>query len=96
MPLILLLIIAAIIGGTWLLNTYIAPPGARTVLKLVHGKLTVTRGSLSAQTQTYVQDVLRDAGLEQGSVAILANGRLWFSPSIPDTAHQQLRNLLMR
>jgi hypothetical protein len=96
MTLALLLIIVAIVGVTWWLNTYVVPPGARTALKFSSGKITVVRGTVSSQTQRYVQDVLRDGALAQGCIGILPNGRIWFSPSIPESVHQQLRNILMR
>jgi hypothetical protein len=94
-PMMLLLTLVAIIGGTLLLHKFVAPPGARVVIEFKAGRASVTRGTLSFQTLRFVEDVLKQNAAPNGSVAILPNGNLWFSPAIPVSAHQQLRNVLM-
>ena len=93
---VLILLSAVALGVTLLLHKFVAPPGARTVILFDSGRARVKRGNVGAQTLRFVEDVLRQAGAQKASVAILPNGALWFSPSTPEAAHQQLRNILMR
>jgi hypothetical protein len=99
-PLALLLAFAAVIGATLLLHKFVAPPGARIVIAFDarstgNARAILTRGQLSAQTLRFVQDVLRESGATHGTVAVLPTGKLWFSPTVPESAHQRLRNILM-
>ncbi len=93
---VLVALLAIGLGATLLLNKFVAPPGARTVIVFKSGRATVKRGNVSAQNVRFVEDVLRQTGVKGASVGILPNGSLWFSPSTPGDVHQQLRNILMR
>lgn len=91
----LIVAFALILATTLLLHRFVAPPGARTVILFDGRRARVKRGNVSAQTLRFVEDVLRQTAVQRASVGLMPNGSLWLSPSIPVSAHQQLRNLLI-
>lgn len=82
-------------GAVAALNRFVASPLARVVIHYQNGTLTLKRGVVPPQQLVFVRDLLRSTRVKRASVAILPTGRLWFSPSIPQSIHQQLRNVLM-
>jgi Protein of unknown function (DUF3634) len=92
--LLIVLLIAALIAAMFYLNQHRAPPTAKMVIEFDGRKATLKRGSISAQTLHYVSDVLKESESPAASVAILNNGRVWMSKSVPANAHQRIRNLL--
>lgn len=86
---VVVLVLAAV------LNYFVASPLARVVIDFEKGQAKLRRGAVPPQRLLFVRDLLRGAGVKKASVAILPTGRLWFSPAIPESVHQQLRNVLM-
>lgn len=74
---------------------FIAPPTASVLIEVKHGNVRLARGSLSPRALDHVADVLRDASVSDGFVAIGAGRRLSFSRQIPEDARQRLRNVLL-
>ena len=80
---------AAISCGWW------PPFYADTLIRVHQGKLLVRRGIVRAQARAHVLDLLREAGVSRGFIAIRAGNRVAFSRGIPAAIHQQLRNVLL-
>ena len=94
----MILIIASvllIVIGALVLNHFVASPLARVVIDYKDGQATLRRGEIPPQRLIFVRDLFRGAKVQNASVAILSTGRLWFSPSVPESIQQQLRNVLM-
>jgi hypothetical protein len=89
------LLIAAAIAAMFYLNQHRAPPTAKMVITFDGQKAVLKRGRMSAQTLHFLNDVLKEAASPAASVAILNNGRVWMSKSVPVSAHQRIRNLLL-
>ena len=91
---IIALLVVIGIGALLLLNHFVPSPLARVVIDYKSGQATLRRGEIPHQRLIFVRDLFRGARISRASVAINATGRLWFSPSVPESIHQQLRNVL--
>lgn len=90
-----LALIVLIAAGAAVLNHFVASPLARVVIDYKREQVTLKRGVVPPQRLIFVRDLLRGAKVQHASIAILPTGRLWFSPTVPESIHQQLRNVLM-
>jgi hypothetical protein len=75
-------------GQVWLLS-------AKTLLRIHQGNVRLERGALRQQTVGDVQEVLREAGVKDGFIAILSDNRVRFSRQVPVHLHQRLRNVVL-
>lgn len=87
--LISLILFAAIKFGV------IPPPYVKVLLRVNSGVLNVTKGDIESQTKMFVSDILREANVYEGFIAIRRNNRVQFSWDIPSELHQRLRNVLI-
>jgi len=74
---------------------FIAPPNARLLIKIHDGRLQVTRGQLRAQPREFISEILREARVTTGFIAITFYRRAAFSRNIPGQIRQRLRNVLL-
>jgi hypothetical protein len=77
-----------------LLN-FIPPPSPKILIVFHSGKLHITRGQLRAQSREFVTDILQQANVAKGFIAITHSKRAAFSRSIPRDVQQRLRNVLL-
>jgi hypothetical protein len=92
-----LLIIVAV-AVVWLLAIgfgFVPPPSPRILIVFHSGQLHVTRGQLRAQPREFVTDILQQANVAKGFIAITHSKRAAFSRSIPRDIQQRLRNVLL-
>ena len=80
-------------GSVWL--GFLPPPHATMLIRINGGQLQITRGGLKAHAKLDVSEILHDAGVSQGFIAITRHNRVSFSRRIPTTVHQRLRNVLL-
>ena len=72
------------------------PPGdAVTLIQIRAGTLHITRGKVSSLAKEHVLDIMSEAKVTAGFIAINAQKRVTFSRGIPGTIHQKLRNVLL-
>ena len=92
-----LLTALAVVGAGFLAVTsgFIPPPHAKTLIRIQHGQLKVTRGKVRAQPREFVSDMLQQAGVQGGYIAITPGKHVAFSRKIPRSLHQRLRNVLL-
>lgn len=92
-----LLTVAAIgtLGVLAVLLDFVPPPHARVVIKIHNQQLRVTRGQLRAQPREFISDILRQAGITTGHIAVTHYNRAAFSRNIPREIQQRLRNVLL-
>lgn len=90
-------VIGCLICAVKVLNQggFVSPLNSTTLLRISGGKLIIRRGRLQADARNHVSDMLRDAGVCRGFVAITSRNRIVFSRSIPSSLHQRLRNVLI-
>lgn len=80
-------------GAVWF--GLLPPPHASTLVHVRHGSIRVTRGRLRPETREQVREILAEAGVARGFVAVTPGNRVAFSWRIPNTVHQRLRNVLL-
>jgi hypothetical protein len=86
---VILLALAAI----WL--GFIPAPHAAILLRVRKGELLIRRGQLKPHAREHVADILSEAGVANGFIAVTAGNRVMFSRQIPAAVHQRLRNVLL-
>ena len=86
-------LVSVVAASVWL--GFLPPPHATTLIRISGGQLYVTRGGLKAHAKQDVSEILRDAGVSHGFIAIARRNRVTFSRRIPTTVHQRLRNVLL-
>jgi hypothetical protein len=74
---------------------FLPPPHATTLVYLRKGSLEVRRGRLKPHAREHVTDILQEAGVLRGFIAITSENRVYFSNRIPAAFHQRLRNVLL-
>jgi len=74
---------------------FIPPPNPKILIVIHSGHLHITRGVLRAQPREFVGDILQEAGVAKGFIAITHSKRAAFSRNIPREIHQRLRNVLL-
>lgn len=94
MGLVGVLLLVAIV---WLLVRFgaMASPLARTLIQVRGGTIRVERGELAPRAKDHLADVVREARVERGHIAISHGGKVSFSADIPATLHQRVRNILL-
>jgi len=86
-------LVSVVAASIWL--GFLPPPHATTLIRISGGQLHATKGGLKANTKQDVSEILRDAGVSHGFIAITRHNRVTFSRRIPATVHQRLRNVLL-
>lgn len=82
-------VIAALSSGI------LPPPNAITVVHVRKGVFSVTKGKLRPHARDDAKQILAEAGVTKGFVAITKDNRVVFSREIPQEIHQRLRNVLL-
>ena len=90
------LLIAAILLRALILRVIRSQPPANSKLfiRISNGRCEVERGTLDTLGRQQVAGLIQEADVRSGFIA-LAENRVHFSPSIPSSRHQQLRNILL-
>jgi hypothetical protein len=91
-------LIATVAAILWLAATslgFVPPLTAKILIKIHHNHLHVTRGRLRAQSREFVTEILQQANITSGFVAITYSKRAAFSRNIPRDVQQRLRNVLL-
>ena len=73
----------------------VPPPYAGTLIRIHAGEVKISRGQLSSTARQYVADILREAGVSSGYIAVTSADSITFSRTIPESIHQRLRNVLL-
>ena len=74
---------------------YVPPPYAGTLIRVRNGAVDVSRGHVRSAARQYVADILRDAGVSRGYIAVTSEDSVEFSKTIPEGIRQRLRNVLL-
>jgi len=74
---------------------FVPPLTAETLICFRNGAVVVTRGKLLPHAKSAIAEVLGEAGVINGFIAVVAGPRVRFSRNIPTTIHQRLRNILL-
>lgn len=86
----------ALIGAMTPFWLGILPPGnARCLIRIRNGSCFVSGESLPRHVMISVAELLHEAGVKKGFMAITPNARVKFSYQIPKAIHQRLRNVLL-
>ena len=94
MPLLfIVLLVAVVLFAIW--SGRLAPPHARTLIRVHDGQVRIARGQLPSRACQFVADILREAGVSSGYIAIISAQSVAFSKGIPANIHQRLRNVLL-
>jgi hypothetical protein len=72
-------------------------PAAETksLIRIRNGECVLSGEPLTRATLATVTDLLHQAGVQRGFIAIMPERRVKFSRQIPRQIHQQLRNVLL-
>ena len=92
------LLIVIVLAAVWffaMILGFIPPPRARILIRIHNNHLHITRGQLRAQPREFVTEILQQANVRKGFVAITASKRASFSRNIPRDIQQRLRNVLL-
>jgi hypothetical protein len=73
----------------------LAPPHARTLIRVRDGQVRIARGHLPSRACQFVSDILHEAGVSRGYIAVVSEQSVAFSKTIPASVHQRLRNVLL-
>jgi hypothetical protein len=80
-------------AAVWL--GFVPPPHASTLLHVREGAIRVSRGQLKPHAKEQVLEILSEAAVTKGFIAVTPGNRVRFSRHIPASAHQRLRNVLL-
>jgi hypothetical protein len=96
-PFIWIIIAVAIAAFAWGAFAYgfLPPPNAKTLLYFQQGAIHMKRGAVKPYAREHVVEILSEAGVTKGFIAITTANRVIFSRTIPANAHQRLRNVLL-
>ena len=86
------------IAGAWFVAIslgFLPPPNAKIMIKIRDSHLHITCGQLRAQPREFVTDILQQANVTKGFIAITHSKRAHFSRHIPRDIRQRLRNVLL-
>ena len=86
-------LVALAFAAVWL--GFVPPPHASTLLHVRTGAVRTTRGSLSPHAREHVTEILSEARVSRGFIAVTPGNRVVFSRHIPAAVHQRLRNVLL-
>jgi hypothetical protein len=73
----------------------VPPPHANTILRIGLNGIRTTRGSLRPHAREHLTEILLEAQVSRGFIAITPANRVVFSRNIPVAVHQRLRNVLL-
>jgi hypothetical protein len=88
-------IITAIIGSLLVQLGFLPPPHAIVLIRVRGEKLRVARGRVKAQAHEFISDIVQEANVAKGFIAVTPGKRVFFSREIPRGVHQRLRNVLL-
>lgn len=93
---ILALVIAAVLMRALILRIIRSQPPAnnKLLIRIKNGRCEFDRGSIDTPGRQQVEGLIQEAGVRAGFIA-LAGNRVHFSPSIPSSLHQRLRNIVL-
>jgi hypothetical protein len=74
---------------------FVPPPHASTLIRIRDGAIHVRRGQLQPHAREHIAEILHDAGVSKGFIAITPENWVAFSRRIPPSVHQRLRNVLL-
>ena len=75
--------------------SFLPPLNAITVLRIRNGGAFISGDSLPLHVKLSVAEIIHEAGLKKGFIAITSDRRVKFSRNIPTVIHQRLRNVLL-
>jgi hypothetical protein len=81
------------IAAIWL--GFVPPPHASTLIRVRDGAVRVRRGMVKSDVKAQMAEILTEAGVSRGFIAVTPDNRVAFSRRIPPTVHQRLRNVLL-
>ena len=88
----ILCLVAGAFAAVW--YGVVPPPYASTLLRVQDGTIRVTKGQVKPFAREHVREILAEAGVARGFIAI-TNNRVIFSRHIPAAVRQRLRNVLL-
>ncbi len=90
------MLIALVTAGVGAISFgFLPPPWCVTLIRIRNGTVRCTRGRLQSHAEEQLGDVLSEARVSHGFIAISAGNRVQCSRSIPSRLHQRLRNILL-
>lgn len=91
--LILICLLGLVLFG--ITQGFMPPPNASTLIRIRDGAVEVRRGQVRSDTREQIREILSEAGVSKGFIAITPQNWVGFSRHIPLTARQRLRNVLL-
>jgi hypothetical protein len=73
----------------------VPPPHAALLIWIRGGQLHISRGRLRAQAREFLSEILRETGITSGFIAMTPGKWVAFSPNIPASVRQRIRNVLL-
>jgi len=73
----------------------VPPPHAALLIWIHGGQLYISRGRLRPQAREFLAEILRETGISSGFIAMTPAKWVAFSPNIPASARQRIRNVLL-
>jgi hypothetical protein len=92
---VLIVIAATALGVLAVQLGFLPPPQAKMLIRIHGGQLRIKRGQLRAQTREFVADIVQQAHVMNGFIAVTHSKRAAFSRNIPRDIQQRLRNVLL-
>jgi hypothetical protein len=86
-------VIAFAVTAVWL--GFVPPPHATTLVRIRQGRIRVSRGRVRQHTQEFLSNIIAEAGVSRGFIAVTSGNRVSFSVGIPPALHQRLRNIML-
>ncbi len=74
---------------------FIPPPHAVTLIRIRGGKLQIAKGIVRTQAREFISDILNEATISNGFIAMTPGKNVAFSWKIPSGIRQRLRNVLL-
>lgn len=71
------------------------PTNARCLIRIRDGRVFVSGEALPHHATNSIADILRNAGVKKGFIALTPNKRIKFSYQIPKAIQQRLRNVML-
>ena len=89
------IIVALLLGFALVRLGIIPPPHAALLIWIRGGQLYISRGRLRAQAREFLAEILRETGIKSGFIAMTPAKWVAFSPNIPASVRQRIRNVLL-
>lgn len=74
---------------------FLPPLHAVALIRIRNGVPVVKKGEVRSDALEHVSQVLRDAGVTGGFIAVMSDNKMEFSRTVPPQIHQRLRNVLL-